>query len=78
MKKILLILSILITSICTAQTDSLSLYKKGYEQARKLNNQYKLKIETCESVVLELPKSLADSLTTLARNTIDSSIYPEN
>ena len=60
MKKFLLILCVFITSFCTAQTDSLSLYKKGYEQARELNKQYKFKIEACETVVLELEAQVAD------------------
>ena len=60
MKKVLLILCMFATSFCIAQTDSLSLYKKGYEQARELNKQYKLKIETCETIVLELEAQVAD------------------
>ena len=60
MKKILLILSILITFSCTAQTDSLELFKQGYIKARELNKQYKFKVEACETVVLELEAQVAD------------------
>ena len=60
MKKILLILCVFVSSFCFAQTDSLSLYKKGYEQARDLNRQYKLKIETCETLFYEMEAQVKD------------------
>ena len=60
MKKIIVILLALASFSCTAQTDSLELFKQGYIKARELNKQYKFKVEACETVVLELEAQVKD------------------
>ena len=60
MKKILVILCMLCTTYCIAQTDSLQLYKKGYEIAKQLNVEYKLKLELNNNTIVQQDSLILD------------------
>jgi len=60
MKKLLIILFTICSTICTAQMDSLELYKKGYSIAKELNIEYKYKLEVSEGIVYEQELQIKD------------------
>jgi len=70
MKKLLFILFTISTLLCTAQTDSLELYKKGYQISKALNEEYKIKISDLNNVVIE-----QDSLVIDLRSVISTQKY---
>lgn len=60
MKKLIVILLAVYSINCTAQTDSLELYKRGYSVAKELNLEYKVKIESMDGVLQELQLQTQD------------------
>tara|TARA_R110000744_G_scaffold282626_1_gene394283 strand:- start:37 stop:441 length:405 start_codon:yes stop_codon:yes gene_type:complete len=60
MKKIIVILLAVCSINCTAQTDSLELYKRGYETAKQLTSEYKYKLDMTMNAFQELQLQVED------------------
>lgn len=60
MKKLIVILLAVYSINCTAQTDSLELYKRGYKIAKELNVEYKSKLESTNELIHQLQLQTQD------------------
>tara|TARA_R110001632_G_scaffold185302_4_gene305549 strand:- start:2207 stop:2611 length:405 start_codon:yes stop_codon:yes gene_type:complete len=60
MRNIIIILLSICSFSCIAQTDSLELYKRGYETAKKLTSEYKYKLDMTMNAFQELQLQVED------------------
>lgn len=60
MRNIIIILLLTCSFNCIAQTDSLELYKRGYETAKKLTSEYKYKLDMTMNAFQELQLQVED------------------